>query len=78
MQIKASDVEFWKNADVSVMLRKHEKKMYPPRVVITATSNTDSIPAFLLAVKFEGCSGDCHLDRDINFPIGNAISYYSS
>ena len=70
MQIKASDVKFWQNADEAVMVRKHERKMYPPRVIITVTSKTDSIPAFLLAVKFEGCSGDCHLDRDISFPIG--------
>lgn len=69
MQIKASDVEFWNNTDVGVMIRRHQTKMYPPRMIMTVTSRTlDSI--FLLAVKFDGCSGDCNLDMDISFPIG--------
>ena len=73
IQIKGSDISFW-DRDFAVMQRKHEMKMYPPRVKMTV-SIKDPNTQFVLPVKFSGCRNDGELDMDITLPLGmNTIS----
>ena len=51
------------------MLLRHEKKMYPPKVVMEiATTSTNVI--LKIPVKFEGCSNDSKLDVELLFHSG--------
>ena len=67
MQIKASDIAFW-DKNFTVMQRKHERKMYPPRVKMTV-SIKDPNAHFVLPVKFVGCIEN-ELDTDLTLPLG--------
>lgn len=70
MQIRASDVDFWREENVTFkkMYLRHKLKMYPPRVHMTVrmkTTDDRKVP-----VNFEGCTGDSQLNMELTFPIG--------
>ena len=67
LQIKASDIAFW-DKKFSIMQRKHEKKMYPPRVKMTVSINDSNLTHFVLPVKFVGCR-DNELETDLTLPL---------
>ena len=69
MQIWRSLVDFQKDATVENMYQKHEKKVYPPRILMVATAKTEGA-IFKLHVKFKGCSRECELNHDLCFPLG--------
>ena len=72
MQIKASDIDFWKSEyDVNNMRRQHAVKVYPPRVKMTIPP----CPGFeKLQVKFEGClSVNKPLDVEFIIPLTETI-----
>ena len=68
VQIKASDIAFW-DKDFTVMQRKHDKRIYPPRVKITISFKDPSLTQFVLPVQFVGCSEN-ELDTDLSLPLG--------
>ena len=58
------------------MILRHQKKMYPPKVVMEiVTTNTSAI--LKIPVKFEGCSSDSKLDVDLIFHSGPTESLYT-
>ena len=78
LQIKASDIAFW-DKNFTIMQRKHERKMYPPRVKMTVSIKDSSLTHFVLPVKFVGCK-DNELDTDLTLPLGiihSMLSQYS-
>ena len=70
LQIKASDMDFGKKS-FDDMRRRHEKRMYPPRIKMTVSLyNSDT--KVKLPVKFSGYVEDDHqLDTELILPIGN-------
>ena len=69
MQIKACDIDFWKNSfdDMKLM---HKTKLYPPRVKMTIVMKVDSASAVsVLPVRFFGCSDNSQLDVDLALPL---------
>ena len=68
LQIRIIDIEFWKR-DFNDMKRRHERKMYPPRVEMTV-SIRDPAFTFTLPIKFEGCANNSLLDVDLTIPFG--------
>ena len=62
-------MDFWKNGTQKGMKLKHERRMYPPRIITTVTpKNPHSI--FKLTVEFRGSSRDNELNVDLSFPLG--------
>ena len=70
LQIKASEINFWKSNFNSVekLKLRHELKTYPPRMKMTVV--TQPSEHLILPVQFEGCSDDCRLNLDLIFPLG--------
>ena len=68
MQIRITDIEFW-NRDANDMKRRHERKMYPPRVVMTISIRNPEL-THTLPIKFEGCADNSQLDIDLTIPFG--------
>ena len=59
------------------MRRRHQRKMYPPRVKMTVSLKNPDI-TLKLPIKFAGCSSDNQLDVEITFPLGDlAIHSYN-
>ena len=52
------------------MIDWHDKKIYPPRVVMTIMPKSTENRVFVLPVTVDGCSGECQLDVDLTFPLG--------
>ena len=54
------------------MRRRHERRMYPPRIKMTVSLNNSDI-TIKLSVKFSGYVGedDHELDVELTLPIGN-------
>ena len=69
LQIRASDIDFWREGlKFDVMRLRHDKKLYPPRVKMTVSFQSSDLQ-FKLPVKFEGCSNDSQLDVELTFPL---------
>ena len=77
LQIKASDIDFGMKS-FDDMRRRHERRMYPPRIKMTVSLyNSDT--RVKLPVKFSGyVKDDYQLDTELILPIGNEniILYY--
>ena len=73
LQIKASDIDFWnKGLDYMSLRTRCEKKIYPPRIVLTVVlKSSDTI--INLPIKFSGCVDEDDLDVELIFPIGNCM-----
>lgn len=72
-QIKASDVNFWKNS-LDRMELMHKTKLYPPRVKMTVIMKVDGASAVsVLPVRFVGCSDDSQLDVDLPLPLSGSF-----
>lgn len=67
IQIRASDIDFWKT-NFDTMKLKHEKRIYPPRVKMTIMLK-DSESRKLL-VRFVGSSNDNQLNTEVPLPLG--------
>lgn len=67
MQIRESEIDFWKeNLDIEMMSLKHSMKMYPPRIKVTVVAKTACASAVkVLPVKITGCSREGQLDMDL-------------
>ena len=74
LQIKASDIDLVWNRSFDDMRRRHERRMYPPRIKMTVSLyNSDT--KVKLPVKFSGYVEDDHqLDTELILPIGNIFS----
>ena len=77
LQIKKSDVDFSKSGNTSeLMKQKHDRKIYPPQIIITVASKVPGIdPVVKFPVTFQGSSSDEDLDQDIILPLGIHNSY---
>ena len=72
LQIKASDIDFGKKS-FDDMRRRHEKRMYPPRIKMTVSLYNSDMKV-KLPVKFSGyVEDDYQLDTELILPIGNII-----
>ena len=68
MQIRITDIEFWKR-DFNDMRRRHGRKMYPPQVKMTVSIRNPEF-TLTLPVKFEGCTDNSQLNVDLTIPLG--------
>ena len=58
------------------MKRRHERRMYPPRIKMTVSLyNSDT--QVKLPVKFSGYVEDHQLDTELILPSGNEIDYFT-
>ena len=72
MQIKASEIDFWKyNHDRDYMELVHEMQMYPPRVTVEVRMDP-SRHSYTLPIKFEGCMNE-NLGTELMFPLNNPV-----
>ena len=72
MQIKASEIDFWKyNHDRDYMELVHEMQTYPPRVTVAVRMDPSS-HSYKLPIKFEGCVNE-NLDTELMFPLENPV-----
>ena len=54
-----------------VMKEKHDRKVYPPRLIITFASKIPGTnPVLKVPVTFSGSSSDEDLNQDIIIPLG--------
>ena len=67
IQIRASDIDFWKT-NFDTMKLQHERRIYPPRVKMTIMLK-DSKSRKLL-VRFVGSSNDNQLNTELPLPLG--------
>ena len=51
------------------MRRRHQRRMYPPRVKMTVSLKNPDL-TLKLPVKFTGCLSDSQLDVELTFPLG--------
>lgn len=51
------------------MQRRHERRMYPPRVKMTVSLTSPTI-TFKLGVRFSGTVSDDEMDTELAFPLG--------
>ena len=69
LQIRITDVDFWKR-DFNDMKQRHERKMYPPRVKMTVAMRNPTC-THKVPIKFEGCEDNLPLNVDLTIPLGN-------
>ena len=78
LQIKASDIDLvWKKS-FDDMRRRHERRMYPPRIKMTVSLHNPDIRV-KLPLSFSGYVGeeDHELDVELTLPIGRFYCYSS-